>query len=75
MGNPIIDVANPIRELPMLSETNARRAAAVLLNRFGEVAIAAAVLRAQQAQSQGRFEEMANWRRIAEVAAQRAAIN
>jgi len=59
----------------MLSETNARRAAAVLLSRFGEVAIAAAVLRAQQAQSQGRFEEMANWRRIAEVAAQRAAIN
>lgn len=59
----------------MLSETNARRAATALLNRFGEVAIAAAVLRAQQAQSQGRFEEMANWRRIAEVAAQRAAVN
>jgi len=57
----------------MLSETNARRAAAALLHRFGEVAIAAAVLRAQQAQSQGRLQEMANWRRIAEVAAQRAA--
>jgi hypothetical protein len=59
----------------MLSEINARRAATALLDRFGEVAIAAAVLRAQQAKSKGRFEEMANWRRIAEVAAQRVALN
>jgi hypothetical protein len=59
----------------MLSETNARRAATALLDRFGEVAIAAAVLRAQQAQSQGRLVEMANWRRIAEAAAQRASLN
>ena len=57
----------------MLSETNARRAARALLARLGEVAIAAAVLRAQEAQSKGRFEEMANWRRIAQAAIQRAA--
>ena len=52
----------------MLSESNAFRAATVLLDRFGEVAIAAAMLRAQQAQAEGRYEEMANWRRIAEAA-------
>ena len=53
----------------MLSETNAHRAASALLDRFGEVAIAAAVLRAQEAMSQGRFEDMANWHRIAQAAA------
>ncbi|MBI3514470.1 MAG: hypothetical protein HY060_10465 [Proteobacteria bacterium] len=57
----------------MLSDFNARRAARALLARLGEVAIAAAVLRAQQAQSEGRFEEMANWRRIAQAALQRTA--
>jgi hypothetical protein len=59
----------------MLSETNAHRAATALLNRLGEVAIAAAMLRAQQAKSQGRLIEMANWRRIAEAAAERASLN
>ena len=52
----------------MLSESNAHRAASALLSRFGEVAIAAAVLRAQEALSQGRYEDMANWRRIAQAA-------
>jgi hypothetical protein len=57
----------------MLSQFNARRAATALLDRLGEVAIAAAVLRAQEAQSEGRYQDMANWRRIAEAAAERAA--
>jgi hypothetical protein len=56
----------------MLSESNAHRAATALLARLGEVAIAAAMLRAHQAQSEGRYEDMANWRRIAEAAVQRA---
>ena len=59
----------------MLSDTNARRAAPALLARLGEVAIAAAVLRAQEAALEGRFVDMANWRRIAAAAAQRAAMN
>ncbi|HUA51836.1 MAG TPA: hypothetical protein VMB81_06715 [Candidatus Sulfotelmatobacter sp.] len=59
----------------MLSESNALRAATVLLDRFGEVAIAAAVLRAQQAQSEGRYEEMTNWRRIAEAAVRHVAFH
>ena len=59
----------------MLSETNAHRAATALLNRFGEVAIAAAMLRAQEALSAGRYEEMANWRRIAQAAVEHAAFN
>jgi hypothetical protein len=52
----------------MLSVLDARRAAIALLGRCGEVAIAAAVLRAQEAQSRGRYEEMASWRSIAEAA-------
>jgi len=59
----------------MLSETNAQRAASALLARLGEVAIAAAVLRAQEARLEGRFEDMANWQRIAAAAAQRASFN
>jgi hypothetical protein len=59
----------------MLSKSNALRAATVLLGRFGEVAIAAAMLRAQQAQSEGRYEEMANWRRIAEAAVKHTAFH
>ncbi len=59
----------------MLSQANAHRAATAMLDRFGEVAIAAAMLRAQQAQSEGRYEEMANWRRIAEAAVQRTTAN
>lgn len=56
------------RRPPILSLVNARRAAIVLLDRCGEVAIAVAVLRAQKAESRGRYEEMASWRRIAEAA-------
>jgi hypothetical protein len=52
----------------MLSEINARRAAGVLLHRLGEVAIAMAMLRAHQAESQGRYREMTDWRRIAAAA-------
>lgn len=37
----------------MLSVINARRAAIALLVRYGEVAIVAAVLRAQEAESRG----------------------
>ena len=59
----------------MLSESNARRAATALLDRLGEVAIAAAMLRAQEAQSAGRYREMANWRRIAEAAVQHADVH
>ncbi len=55
----------------MLSEAHARRAATALLNQFGEVAIAKAVWRAQQAQLHGRYQEMANWRRIAVAAVER----
>ncbi len=53
----------------MLSRHHAHRAASALIERLGEVAIAAAVLRAQEAQSQGKYLAMANWRRIAEAAA------
>ncbi len=59
----------------MLSEANAYRAATVLLDRFGEVAIAAAMLRAHEALSQGRYQEMANWRRIAQAAADRVNVH
>jgi hypothetical protein len=55
----------------MLSVSNARRVATTLLYRFGEVAVAAAMLRAQQARAHGHFEEMASWHRIAEAAANR----
>ena len=55
----------------MLSRTDAQRAAAVLLDRFGEVVIAAAVLRAQEARAAGRRQSMADWYRIAEAAAAR----
>ena len=52
----------------MLSIANARRAAIALLGRCGEVAIAVAMLRAQGAESRGRYEQMISWRRIAEAA-------
>ena len=55
----------------MLSATHARRAASALLDEYGEVAVAAAVLRAQEHQARGELILMANWRRIAEAAARR----
>jgi hypothetical protein len=59
----------------MLSQSHARRAAHELVNRFGEVAIAAAMLRSQQAQAKGQLVAMADWRRIAAAAAQRLNVN
>ena len=53
----------------MLSAHDARRAAAELVDRYGEVAIAAAVLRAQEHEARRELILMANWRRIAEAAA------
>jgi hypothetical protein len=53
---------------PALSVIDARRAAIVLLDRCGDVAIAAAVLRAQEAEARGRHKEMSGWRSIAEAA-------
>lgn len=52
----------------MLSRRHANRAATALIARFGEVAVAAAVLRAQEAKSQGKYVTMANWQRIAQAA-------
>jgi hypothetical protein len=49
----------------MLSDTDVTHTAAVLLDRLGEVAIAAAVLRAQEAARDRRYHAMENWRRIA----------
>ena len=59
----------------MLSDANARRAATALVDRLGEVAIAAAMLRAEEARSAGRYVEMANWRRIAAAAVERARVH
>ena len=53
----------------MLSANDARRTATALVDKYGEVAIAAAVLRAQEHQARRELIEMANWRRIAEAAA------
>jgi hypothetical protein len=44
----------------MLSATHARRAATALVDKFGEVAIAAAMLRAQEHQARGELILMAN---------------
>ena len=55
----------------MLTSHDANRAASLLANRLGEVAIAAAVLRAQEAERRGELIEMVNWRRIAEQALRR----
>ena len=50
----------------MLTSQDTSRAAALLANRLGEVAVAAAVLRSQEAEGRGELIEMVNWRRIAE---------
>jgi hypothetical protein len=60
---------NPTMPLPpTLSVIDARRAAIALLDRCGDVAVAVAVLRAQEAEARGRYEEMSGWRSIAEAA-------
>jgi hypothetical protein len=55
----------------MLSRIDAHRTAALLLDHLGEVAVAAAVLRAQEAQAKGRYRAMIDWCRIAEAALSR----
>jgi hypothetical protein len=55
----------------MLTSQDASRAAALLTHRLGEVAVAAAVLRSQEAEKRGELIEMVNWRRIAEQALRR----
>ena len=55
----------------ILSRNDVDRAAALLFERFGESAIAGAMLHAHEAGLRGAFAEMANWRRIAESALQR----
>jgi len=50
----------------MLTSQDTNRAAALFANRLGEVAVAAAVLRSQEAEGRGELIEMVNWRRIAE---------
>ena len=55
----------------MLTSQDASRAASLLAYRLGEVAIAAAVLRSQEAEKRGELIEMVNWRRIAEQALRR----
>jgi hypothetical protein len=52
--------------IAMLTSQDTSRAAALLANRLGEVAVAAAVLRSQEAEGRGELIEMVNWRRIAE---------
>jgi hypothetical protein len=61
----------PDRMTAMLSPQDTRRVAALLANQLGEVAIAAAVLHAQQAERRGELTLMVNWRRIAEQALRR----
>ena len=57
----------------MLTKIDAHRTAAVLLDRLGEVAVAAAVLRAQEARRDGRYQAMTDWCLIAEAAVARIA--
>ena len=59
----------------MLSGIEVHRVAGLLLDRLGEVAIAAAVLRAQQAGAAQRYSAMSDWCRIAEAAAGHVAID
>jgi hypothetical protein len=54
-----------------LSPNDINRAAALLVQKFGESAIAGAMLHAHEAEIRGAFVEMANWRRIAESALHR----
>lgn len=58
----------------MLSRIDAYRTAIALVDRFGDVAVAAAVLRAQQANREGRNLAMVDWCRIAAAAASHAGL-
>jgi len=57
----------------MLSRIDVHRTAAALLDRLGEVAVAAAMLRAHEAGRAGRYQAMTDWRRIAEAVSVRVA--
>ena len=59
------------RKPATLSLNDVNRAAALLVQRFGESAVAGAMLHAHEAELRGAFVEMANWRRIAESALHR----
>jgi hypothetical protein len=61
----------PASRNTMLSPNDINRAAALLVQRLGESAIAGAMLHAHEAELRGRFVEMDNWRRIAESALHR----
>jgi hypothetical protein len=50
----------------MLTAKQVSEAAVLLSSRLGEIAIAAAIFRAQEAARRGSFAEMVDWRRIAE---------
>lgn len=50
----------------MLSSRQVSQAAALLSSRLGEVTIAAAILRSQEAARRGAYAEIVDWRRIAE---------
>ena len=55
----------------MLSTIDIDRVASALLDRMGEVAVAAAMLRAQQAHAKRRYNASAEWYQIAEAALSR----
>ena len=57
----------------MLSSSQARSLAAVLIDRLGSAGIAAAMLRAQEAEKRGDLIEMSDWRRVAAQAVRRMA--
>jgi hypothetical protein len=57
----------------MLSSSQARSVAAILVDRLGVVSLAAAMLRSQEAERRGAVVEMLDWRRIAAQALQRLA--
>ena len=57
----------------MLSSSQARTLAEALLDRLGSAGIAAAMLRAQEAEKRGDLLEMNEWRRIAAQAVRRMA--
>ena len=57
----------------MLSSSQARTIGTVLIDRLGSVGVAAAMLRAQEAEQRGDLLEMNDWRRIAQQALRRLA--
>jgi hypothetical protein len=58
-------------EADMLSSHDTRRVADALVKRYGAVTIAAAVLRAREAEERGELIAMVDWQRIAREALRR----